>query len=90
MAIVAIDFGSEVAFGILQLLERGHATKDAERSQRQHQKYQRNGCHTYHPHRFDDSIFVVKKSLEVHLFYLMQLQTDKDMNYFSFDKIYVT
>ena len=90
VTIVAINLGCKVASRVLQLRERGHTAEDSEGSLCQHNKYQGNGGHTYHPHRFDYSVLVVKKSLEVHLFYLMQLQTDKGMNYFSFDKIYVT
>ena len=60
VAIVAINLGCEVAFGVLQLLERWHTAKYSAGGQRQHNENQCNGGHTHHPHRLDLIVLILE------------------------------
>jgi lipopolysaccharide biosynthesis protein len=67
MTIIAINLGCQVAFGVLQLLEGGHTTKDADSRQREHKKKQSYGGHYYHPHKLYNSLFIFEKTFYIHL-----------------------
>ena len=52
LAVLGIDLRGEVAAGVLQLLERGHAPEDAERRQQQQHAHKRKGCERHAPDPF--------------------------------------
>ena len=52
LAVLGVDLRGEVAAGILQLLERGHAAEHAEDREHQHQRHERKGCESRVPDPF--------------------------------------